>query len=29
MTVTLVLLSAGLGSYRSTLEQRDRWVRDH
>ncbi|HEY6825570.1 MAG TPA: MFS transporter [Gemmatimonadaceae bacterium] len=26
MTITLVLFSAGLGSYRRTVEQRDRWV---
>lgn len=27
MTLTLVLLAAGLGSYRKTLEYRERWIR--
>jgi hypothetical protein len=29
MTVTLILLVTGLGSYRSTLEYRERWMREH
>ena len=29
MTVTLILLVTGLGSYRSTLERREQWMREH
>ena len=28
-SVTLLLLAAGLGAYRSTLEYRERWIREH
>ena len=29
MTIALILFSAGLGSYRRTVAQRDAWVAEH